>query len=133
MCVSAQSSAPPFKFTMPTGMVPPIPIHPESEPKVYYYYDPTDHDVDEIGDSVHLSVPERIDSDDTEEFLTYLTYRELTGCEEYDGFYDGYPACKLEETIPVDDFQALFSIKEPIPEEFDSRLFAVASWHRVLT
>ena len=77
----------PYQAKVPTGMVPPIPIEQESTSRTYYYYDPTDHDIEEIGDSVHLSVPEKIDSEETDTFLSFLTYRELTGYKEYDGYY----------------------------------------------
>ena len=70
-----------------------------------------------------------------------MTYRELTGYDPYDGFYDGYPECDqlFHETIDptVQDLKTHFSCSIPEHDEtdedaFDSRLFAVASWHRVL-
>ena len=47
-----------------------------------------------------------------DEVLSFFTYRELTGYEEYDGFYDGYSACVTEDTIPAEDFFTLFSLQE---------------------
>ncbi len=79
-----------------------------------------------------LSVPE-ITGNSTDYFLSFLTYRELTGYDEYDGFYDGYPPYDTHLVAPEIEFSALFSIKEPPARDtFDSRVFAVASWHRVL-
>ena len=79
-----------------------------------------------------MSVPS-LSSSTTDHFLAYFTYRELTGYDEYDGFYDGYPASDTHIVTPEVDFPALFSTKDSsVIGTFDSRVFAVASWHRVL-
>ena len=134
---------------VPTGMVPPVEI--EVPNRVPYYYDPADEDLDSPGRVVHnlLLVPELkhiqepITFPNVDEVLSYFTYRELTGYEEYENFYDGYPTCELEETIPDSNFTSLFplqgtnssiqdSIQESDSDAYETRLFAVASWHRVL-
>jgi Reverse transcriptase (RNA-dependent DNA polymerase) len=116
---------------VPCGMTPPVSI---SIPNPPYHYDPTDDDLVSYGFVVEnlLSVPETT-SNSTDHFLSYLTYRELTGYDEYDGFYDGYPAADTQLMVPEIEFSALFSTKDPPSfDTFDSRVFAVASWHRVL-
>jgi hypothetical protein len=74
-----------------------------------------------------MSVPS-FSSSTMDNFLSYLTYRKLTGYDEYDGFYDGYPASDAHLVTPEVDFSALFSTKDST-DTFDSRVFAVASWH----
>jgi hypothetical protein len=108
----------------PCGMTPPVSI---SIPNPPYHYDPTDDDMVSYGFVVEklLSVPEITDNS-TDYFLSFLTYRELTG-------YDEYPPYDTHLVAPEIEFSALFSIKEPPARDtFDSRVFAVASWHRVL-
>jgi Reverse transcriptase (RNA-dependent DNA polymerase) len=116
---------------VPCGMTPPVSI---SIPKTPYHYDPTDDDMVSYGFVVEklLSVPE-ITSNSTDYFLSFLTYRELTGYDEYDGFYDGYPPSDTHLVVPEIEFSTLFATKDPPSlDTFDSRVFAVASWHRVL-
>ena len=120
---------------VPTGMVIPTPaIWPEREP---YYFDPSDEEIKRPGRVVAnlLSVPVYDDMENytVDNLVTYLSYRDLTGYEEFDmPCYEGYPGCTLEEPIPDEDFSTLFARQELDPEIFDTRLFAVASWHRVL-
>ena len=76
--------------TYPFGVFDP-PDHP-------YLFDPSDYSKEVCGFTVKnlLSVPplleEPFSGGPVDEFLSYLTTRELLGYEEYDGFYDGYPA-----------------------------------------
>jgi len=124
----------------PSGMMQPAIWNESTKP---YYYDPTDNDVISYGNAVDslLSVPKLQPSSFAEDLLVHMTYRELTGYDSYDGFYDGYPECDqlFYETIDptIQDLKTHFACSLPEPEEvdkdaFDSRLFAVASWHRVL-
>ena len=69
----------------------------------------------------------------TDEFLSLFTYRECTGYNEYDGFFDGYPASENHLMAPSIDFPSLFSTQDSVAQDnFDSRVYAVASWHLVL-
>ena len=71
-----------------------------------------------------------------------MSYRELTGYEEYDGFYDGYPdhdnlcptTAEPDPVIPLLDLhkEAAVHFVDSKTEPFDSRIFATRSWHRVL-
>ena len=110
--------------TIPSSMTHPVPI-----PIAPYHYDPTDNDQVTYGFVVDqlLSVP-AISSSTTDEFLSFFTYLELTGYDEYDGFYGGYPASENHLMAPSVDFSALFSIQDtPAHATFDSRVYAVAS------
>ena len=99
-----------------------------------YYYDPSDEDKVSLGQAVPnlLSVPSLSEASPAEDLLSYLTYRELTGFDEYDGYYDGYPAPDAFIEVPANLLTSLFTTMEPAENAFDSRMFVVASWHRVL-
>ena len=111
---------------VPTGMVIPTPITwPEKEP---YYYDPSDEDIKRPGRVVAnlLSVPvyDDVENYTVDNLLTYLSYRDLTGYEEFDmACYDGYPGCVLEEPIPDEDFSTLFVCQDLDPGTFDYLLW----------
>jgi len=71
-------------------------------------------------------------SSPADDLLSYLTSRELTGYDNYDGYYDGYPTPDMVEDVPVSQLTDLFNLEEHPTDGFDSLLYAVASWHRVL-
>ena len=76
-----------------TGNILPImndiyPMLPFEDTPVLYHYDPTDVDKPTVGRTVYrlLSVPPVTKSSPADDLLSYLTYRELTGYDKYDGY-----------------------------------------------
>ena len=109
-----------------------LPIVP-SEPELYFF-DPEDAKVVTLGHAAKLAIKKEYPQDTpADDLLAHLNYRELTGYESYDGYYDGYPeterhtsSCATVEThVP-----SVLDISED--DAFDTRTYAVASWHRVL-
>jgi hypothetical protein len=118
------------KVDLPCGFVPPEAS--SFHPLPPFHFDPTDNVKEVFGHAVQnlLSVPSLSISSTAEDLLAHLTYREITGYDDYDGFYDGYPVLDPWETQPENDFFGFLCDKHK--DVFDSRVFAVASWHRVL-
>jgi hypothetical protein len=111
------------------GYVLPIVITEEPEP---YYFDPDDAKLVTLGHAAQLAIAKEFPQDTpADDLLAYLSYRELTGYDTYDGYYDGYPDVErqsfhMNNDIPV---PSVFDTKET---PFDTCSYAVASWHRVL-
>ena len=124
--------------------------------KAPFFYDPSDATIDHgVGRVVSFSLGENtskdelrdvpgnwIDHDTINNLLINMSYREITGYEDYDGYYDGYPVCyhshpteDQEEphvpTLGVHQTSAVHMV-DTEPGPFDSRGFATRSWHRVL-
>ena len=99
-----------------------------------YHYDPSDASKPTIGQTVYrlLSVPVVTQSSLAEDLLSYMTYRELMGYGDPDDDYDGYPLPDILVDTPETSFGHLFDLDNSPTGGFDSCLFAVASWHRVL-
>jgi hypothetical protein len=70
-----------------------------------------------------------------DDLIVDLNYKELTGYNEYDGYYDGYhnlyDAYRNTQDNPSDKPMAS-SVLNIGEETFDMRSFAVASWERIL-
>ena len=66
-----------------------------------YFFDPEDVERTTIGHAATMSLEtDRLANSPADDLLAYLSYRELTGYDPYDGYYDGYPAVD-EPTTPV--------------------------------
>ena len=75
------------------------------------------------------TIPQDTPADD---LISYLSYRELTGYDSYDGYYDGYPDDVQNAASHVTTEPNAPSVIDLGENDFDSRVYAVASWHRVL-
>ena len=84
-----------------------------------------DDDKEMFGHAVShlLCVPTMPKTPQADDLLAHLTYREITGYDDYDGFYDGYPALDPYTEQPEINFCGLLFVKDT--DEFDSRVFAV--------
>ena len=77
---------------------------------------------------------ERGRSSDTpaDNLIAYLNYRELTGYDLYDGYYDGYPAVDEYVTQTETAHSEGLSVLDIGEEHFDSHPYALKSWHRII-
>jgi hypothetical protein len=66
-----------------------------------------------------------------DDLIAHLNYEELTSYDNYDGYYDGYQEF-YDTHHSSDNEPAVPSVLDIGKETFDTRCFAVASWHRIL-
>ena len=99
------------------------------ESETPFSFDPSDAILETHGHTVkhHLQVPKLDETQHSTAFLSHLSYQELTGYHNYDGFQDGYRP-------PTNDLDAAAHLANLTlsDDAFDTRLFAVASWHHVV-
>ncbi len=109
-----------------------LPIAP-AEPELYYF-DPADAKLTTLGHAATVSIAKEYPQDTpADDLLSYLSYRELTGYEPYDGFYDGYPDTERQElSVTTTRAPNVPSVLDLGEDTFDTSVYAVASWHRVL-
>jgi hypothetical protein len=79
------------KMDVPCGFVPPEAS--SFHPMPPFHFDPSDNFKEVFGHVATnlLGVPTLVMDSNAEDLLAHLTYREITGYDDYDGFYDGYP------------------------------------------
>ena len=78
-----------------------------------YHYDPTDADKLTVGHTVYhlLSVPPMTKSSPADDLLSYFAYKELTGYDDCNAYYDRYPTPDIVENAPVSQLIDLFNLK----------------------
>jgi hypothetical protein len=106
---------------------------PECSEKEPYFFDPEDAKRVTLGHAAAMAIANEHPQDTpADDLISYLSYRELTGYELYDGYYDGYPDADQQATSPASAHLEDLSVLDLREEHFKSRAYAVTSWHRVL-
>jgi hypothetical protein len=118
-----------------------IPLPVETEP---YFFDPEDAKLITLGHAAAMAITDNTIDTPAEDLLSYLSHRELAGCDSCDGCYEGHPpeeqramfSATTEPTVTMFSATAeptVPSILDLGEQSFDTRTHAVASsWHRVL-
>ena len=75
---------------------------------------------------------ERTSNTPPDDLIAYLSSRELTGYDAYDGYYDGYPTVDEFATTGGTGHSKHPSVLDIGEDHFDSRVYALKSWHRII-
>ena len=59
-----------------------------SEQSGPYYFDPEDAKLVSLGYAAHLSIAKEFPQTPADDLIAHLNYEELTGYDDYDGYYD---------------------------------------------
>jgi hypothetical protein len=101
-----------------------------------FFFDPEDAKVNSLGHAATMAiVTEHPPDTPADDLISCMTYRELTGFDSYDGYYDGCPNDVQHTTSPVEVNPTDASVLDLGEDQFNTRAYTAsthASWHRVL-